>query len=66
MKGSERRPELMEAWIDASHPLPLRHGHVLVGPLREQLYEHLLTATFFVNADQLSLLCIAAAYHSRP
>jgi hypothetical protein len=65
-EGLRATPELMEAWIDASHPLPLRHEHVLLGPLREQLYEHLLTATFFVNADQLSLLCIAAAYHSRP
>jgi len=65
-EGLRASPELMEEWIDASHPLPLRHGHVLVGPLREQHYEHLLTATLFVNADQLSLLCTAASYHSRP
>jgi hypothetical protein len=65
-EGLRASPALMEAWIDASHPLPHEHEHVLLGPLRADAYEHLLTATLFVNPDQLSLLCQAAAYHSRP
>lgn len=64
-EGLRASPELMEEWIDASRPLQRRHEHVLIGPLRQDLYDYLLTATLFVNPDQLSLLCQAAAYHSR-
>lgn len=63
-EGLRASPELMEEWIDTSHPLPRRHEHVLLGPLRAGLHDHLLTATFLVDPDQLSLLCAAAAYHA--
>jgi hypothetical protein len=65
-EGLRASPELMEEWIDASRPLRREHEHILIGPLRANSYEHLLTATFFVDPDQLSLLCIAASYHSAP
>ncbi len=65
-EGLRASPALMEAWIDASHALPRRHEHVMLGPVRDDHYEDLLTATLFVNPDQLSLLCQAAAYHSHP
>jgi hypothetical protein len=65
-EGLRASPELMAQWIDSSRPLPRRHEHVLIGPLRADLYEHLVTATFFVDPDQLSLLCIAASFHSSP
>jgi hypothetical protein len=39
------------------------HGHILVGPLKPELATHLKTVTFWVNADQLSVLQHGAYYH---
>jgi hypothetical protein len=63
-EGLRASPALMEEWIDASRPLPHRHAHIMLGPWRSDRHDDLLTATFIVDPDQLSLLCEAAAYHA--
>ena len=55
----------MEEWLDHDRPYRPKHGHVLIGPLREAQYEYLKTVTFFVNPDQLGLLALGAQYHSK-
>lgn len=62
-EGLKASPELMGEWIDQARPYEPRHGNILVGPLRDEQYDHLKTATFFVTPDQLSLFVIGAYYH---
>ena len=65
-EGLKESPESMNDWIDRTPPYRPEHGHLLFGPLREDMAAHLRTITFFVNPDQLSLLLIGAQYHHRP
>lgn len=65
-EGLRANRELMEQWLDSSpgyHPI---HANLLIGPLRPDQYEYLRTVTFYVNADQLAVLCMGASYYSRP
>ena len=65
-EGLRATPELMESWLDSQPGYQPRHEHVLLGPLKADQYEHLLSVTFYVSADQLSVLCTGASYYSRP
>lgn len=65
-EGLRASRHLMEAWLDAVPGYQPRHAHLLLGPLRPDQYAHLVTATFFVNPDQLAVLCTGAAYFSHP
>ena len=58
--------ELMNLWLDATSHYRPRHDHLLIGPLRPDQYEHLRSVTFWVNPDQFAVLCMGAAYYSRP
>lgn len=65
-EGIRETRELTEAWL-AAHPVPPpRHGHILIGPVRDHPRIHLRTVTFFVNPDQLAALVFGAAYHAHP
>jgi hypothetical protein len=65
-EGLRASPELMEAWLDAQPGYRPHHEHILLGPLKADQYEYLLSATFYVDADQLSVLCTGASYYSAP
>jgi hypothetical protein len=65
-EGLRATPELMELWLDAQPGYRPHHEHILLGPLKADQYEHLVSVTFYLNADQLSALCTGASYYSRP
>jgi hypothetical protein len=65
-EGLKSSHALMHEWLDANHGYEPEHGHVLVGPLRGEQHEFLRTVTFWVDADQLGLLILAAQYESSP
>ena len=65
-EGLKDTRELMERWIDASRPYRKTHEHILIGPLKAALWEHLKTVTFFVDADQLAGLVYGTQYYSEP
>lgn len=65
-EGLRATHELMELWLDSAESYRPIHDHLLFGPLRPDQYEHLRTVTFYVNADQLAVLCMGATYYSRP
>ena len=65
-EGLRASRELMAAWIDTSHTYDACHEHLIIGPLVPEQYAWLRTVTFYVNADQLSLLQHGAYYNSDP
>lgn len=65
-EGLRATGELMELWLDAQPGYHPHHEHVLLGPTKADQYEHLLSVSFYVDADQLSVLCTGASYYSRP
>lgn len=65
-EGLKATPELMERWLDrANHYQPV-HENLMIGPLQPSQYEYLKTVTFYVNADQLSVLSAGAIYYTHP
>jgi len=65
-EGLRASRELMELWLDSSPSYRPVHDHLLIGPLQPDQYDYLRTVTFYVNADQLAVLCMGASYYSRP
>lgn len=65
-EGLKASSDLMEKWIDATPPYVAEHEHLFIGPLRENAWPYLKTATFLVNPDQLSALTTGAQYDSAP
>ncbi len=65
-EGLKDSRELMGRWLDAHPGYRRRHEHLLIGPLKPEHHEHLVTATFLVDPDQLSGLMIGAHYHADP
>ncbi len=63
-EGLRSSRELMAEWVDSDSVCHGTHGHILIGPWRPECYEHLVTATFFVDPDQLSALVVGANYHA--
>jgi hypothetical protein len=65
-EGLKASHELMNLWLDSSPHYVPRHENVLIGPLRADQYRYLRTVTWYVNADQLSVLTSGAIYYSHP
>jgi hypothetical protein len=65
-EGLKASHELMNLWLDESTPYVMRHDHILIGPLKPDQYDCLRTVTFWVNPDQLAVLCQAAMYYTKP
>jgi hypothetical protein len=65
-EGLKASRDLMRRWLDERQPYLREHDHILIGPLRQEAYGLLKTATFFVNPDQLGLLMLGAQYYSEP
>jgi hypothetical protein len=65
-EGLKESPELMEKWLEVSHPYTARFGQMFIGPLRDDQWSFIKSVTFFVNPDQLSVLMLGAQYHSSP
>ncbi len=65
-EGLKASHALMEKWISARLTFKPVNGHILIGPLKENLWPHARTVTFLVNPDQLSALAIGAQYRSAP
>ncbi len=65
-EGLRASRELMNEWLDSMKSYKPVHEHLLIGPLHPDQYDYLRTVTFYVNADQLAVLCVGATYYSRP
>ncbi len=65
-EGLKESEELMGRWVDARVNLAPARGHVLIGPLKASLYDHLKTVTFWVKPDQLAALVLGAQYRNDP
>jgi hypothetical protein len=65
-EGLRASRELMEAMIDEPRKFDARYEHILIGPLKLELYDYVRTITFYVNPDQLSVLQLGAYYAWRP
>ena len=61
-EGFKSSDELMCQWLENQKPYIIENGYVVIGPLKDDQYEHLKTITFYVNPDQLSLLTLGAEY----
>jgi hypothetical protein len=64
-EGLKADRELMNLWLAATHSYEPRYGHLLVGPLRPDQYDYLRAVSFYVNPDQLAVLCAGAIYYHR-
>ena len=62
-EGLRASRELMAEWVDSAPTYHPDHANVLVGPLKSELARYLKTVTFWVNADQLSVLQHGAYHH---
>jgi hypothetical protein len=65
-EGLKASGELMGQWIDQAPTYTPKHANIIIGPMREDLYEYLKTVTLFINPDQLSLLVTGAYYRQGP
>jgi len=65
-EGLKASEELMGRWLDARVNFAAANGHVMVGPLKADQYEHLKTVTFWVKPDQLAAFTLAAQYRNAP
>lgn len=65
-EGLKASKELMGSWIDHSAHYQPKNPNLFLGPLKAAQYEHLISITFLVNPDQLSLLLTGANYHQAP
>jgi len=65
-EGLKASRELMERWIETSRPYAAEHPHILIGPMKRDLWAYARSITFFVEPDQLALLMLGAQYHSDP
>ncbi len=62
-EGLRASRELMAGWVDNAPTYAPVHDNVLIGRLRPELAQYLRTVTFWVNADQLSVLQHGAYHH---
>lgn len=61
-EGLKNSNEKMEQWILHNNPYTPKNKHILMGPYSEVHKEYAKTITFWVNADQLSVLSLASYY----
>ncbi len=65
-EGLKASHELMGKWLDYRKGYKQKYPYIFIGPLKKNQYEYLKTITFFVDPDRLSMLSVAAQYHSAP
>jgi hypothetical protein len=65
-EGLKASHALMGKWIDAARSYRAEHPHLFLGPLKDECWPYIKTATFLVNPDQLSALAVGAQYHGAP
>ncbi len=65
-EGLKASEELMGEWLDKHKGYKPEHSNIVIGPLKDDAYEHLKTVTFFTNPDQLSLFITGAHYFQKP
>jgi hypothetical protein len=63
-EGLKENFQLMDNWLEALKPYHPENPYLLIGPLNEKNFEYLKTVSFFADPDQISMLSIAAQYHS--
>ena len=63
-EGFKSSDDIMLKWLEDRKPYLIRKKHIVIGPMREEQYENLVSVTFFVNPDQLSLLIIGVEYNN--
>lgn len=63
LKDSNKK---MEQWLDKNNPFHPCHDKLFIGPYNEKLKMYVKTITFWVNADQLSILSLACHYFNDP
>ncbi len=63
-EGLKASTEIMCDWLKKHPPYKMENKAVVITRLRETHYEYLKTVTFFVTADQLSLLVTGAEYRN--
>ena len=63
-EGFKSSDELMTKWLENQKPYLIENEYVVIGPLKDDQYQHLKTVTFYVNPDQLSLLLHGAEYNN--
>jgi hypothetical protein len=65
-EGLKHNYHIMNQWLDSLKPYRPQNKYIMIGPLKPEMYQYLKSVSFFVNPDQLSMLAIAAQYHSSP
>lgn len=65
-EGLKYSTQFMSQWLKNEKPYSPQHGHLYIGPLRDQCFNYLKSITFMVNPDQLSLLVNGAQYYHDP
>jgi len=63
-EGFKSTDKLMCEWFANLKPYHIKNGNVVIGPLKKDHFAYLLTITFYVNPDQLSLLIHGAEYNN--
>ena len=64
IEGLKCTADLMYEWLKGQPVYKKEHPYIVIGPIQADQYEYLKTITFFINADQLSLLLTGAEYHN--
>ena len=63
-EGFKSTVEIMEKWLETQKPYEIKQNYVVISNLNDNFYDDLQTVTFFVTADQLSVLMIGADYNN--
>lgn len=63
-EGLKASRELLNDWLDKHKPYIPKNGRLVIGPINEEHYDDIISISFFVNPDQLSVLITAANYNT--
>lgn len=63
-EGLKASPEIARELFDKGTPLKPQTSHVLIGPLKLEQWDSVLTLSFFVDPDRLSALMTLSGYWS--
>lgn len=64
-EGLKKSHQDMREWIETNNPYKPENEFVFIGPYKPELNPYVKTITFWVNADQLSVLSLAAHYFNK-
>lgn len=65
-EGLKASTELMKKWVESRPTYKRKYDHLLIGPLKEDMWEFARSISFYVNPDQLSMLMLGAEYNNSP